>query len=277
MVITVAHFKGGAGKTTTTFNIASAAEQDGQRVLLIDIDRQHSLTSWVLSDQPDTTVVDWLRGTIPFEACVRTVRGADGDGENGTTVGDGTTVGGVDVVAGDVTLYQISIALYNQDVRDALAKLLTEPYRGQPITAHYDYIIFDCPPAMSHLTYNAMWAADLVLSPAPTERMGIEGLKTVFENIRDIRRKQAGDRPEWLVLPTLYRRNEVTPSKTLENLGEAMGWYPDGRLLQPIDRLADIRDARNVNKSVFEYNASSRGADQYRAAYDAIKRFHTPA
>jgi len=265
MIITVAHFKGGAGKTTTTFNIASAAQRDGKRVLIIDLDRQHSLTSWVLPSDSETTIVDWIRGSSDFEDAVRTVRHGDDDQSV------------IDFIAGDVKLYQISIALYNQDVRDALTNLLNEPHEGRPIHEQYDYIFFDCPPAMSHLTYNAMWAADLVLSPAPTERMGIEGLKTVFELIRDIRAKRTGAGPEWLVLPTLYRRNEVTPSKTLDNLGDAMGWYPDGRLLQPIDRLADIRDARNVNKSVFEYNDRSRGAEQYQAAYEAVKAFTIPA
>lgn len=270
MIISIAHFKGGAGKTTTSINLASAAQRDGQQVLLIDIDQQHSLTSWVGTDS-QRTIVDWIRGDVPFAEVAETIRG----GPESTQQED--EGGRIDFVAADVRLYQLGIALHNQNVHDALARLLAETHEGRRIDAQYDLILFDCPPALSHLTYNAMWAAELVVSPTPTERMGIEGLKTVFENIRDIRQKREGSQPEWLVLPTFYRRNEVTPSKTLDNLGDAMGWYPEGRLLEPIDRLADIRDARNVQKTVFEYNADSRGAAQYQAAYEAIKEFTIPA
>lgn len=265
VIITIAHFKGGAGKTTTSINLASAAQRDGQKVLLIDVDQQHSLTSWVGTEN-QRTIVDWIRGDAAFAEVADTIRGGPEEG-----------AGRIDFVAADVRLYQLGIALHNQNVHDALERLLAETHAGRRIDAQYDVILFDCPPALSHLTYNAMWAAELVVSPTPTERMGIEGLKTVFENIRDIRQKRGGSRPEWLVLPTFYRRNEVTPSKTLDNLGDAMGWYPEGRLLEPIDRLADIRDARNVQKTVFEYNADSRGAAQYRAAYEAIKTFSIPA
>jgi chromosome partitioning protein len=264
VIISIAHFKGGAGKTTTSINLASAACRDGQRVLVLDIDQQKSLTSWLASDTP-ATIADWLRGSTTFGDTVETIRQSE----------DGS--GRIDFIAGDVKLYQLGIALYTQNVQNALDRLLRETHEGRAVHEHYDFVFFDCPPALSHLTYNAMWAADLVLSPAPTERMGIEGLKVVLENIRDVQEKRGDGRPEWLVLPTFYRRNEVTPRKTLENLGTAMGWFPEGRLLEPIDRLADIRDARNVQQTVFEYSPDSRGAKQYEAAYQAVKQFRIPA
>ena len=39
-VITVAHTKGGAGKTSLTFNLAYALATCGARVLVIDLDQQ---------------------------------------------------------------------------------------------------------------------------------------------------------------------------------------------------------------------------------------------
>lgn len=45
-IITVAQQKGGAGKTTVTAHIAVALSQKGNRVAVVDIDPQGSLTQW---------------------------------------------------------------------------------------------------------------------------------------------------------------------------------------------------------------------------------------
>jgi chromosome partitioning protein len=45
-VITIAQQKGGAGKTTLAVNLALTAQEFGQRVALVDIDPQGSLTRW---------------------------------------------------------------------------------------------------------------------------------------------------------------------------------------------------------------------------------------
>ncbi|WP_285295721.1 AAA family ATPase [Aureimonas altamirensis] len=44
--ITLVTQKGGAGKTTLASNLAVAAQEDGERVLLVDLDPQRSLVAW---------------------------------------------------------------------------------------------------------------------------------------------------------------------------------------------------------------------------------------
>lgn len=46
MIISLLNQKGGVGKTTITAHLARAASLDGQRVLLVDSDRQASLRDW---------------------------------------------------------------------------------------------------------------------------------------------------------------------------------------------------------------------------------------
>lgn len=47
LIIAVAQQKGGAGKTTTVVQLATAFRQAGQSVAVVDIDPQASLTGWV--------------------------------------------------------------------------------------------------------------------------------------------------------------------------------------------------------------------------------------
>src|SRR4051812_78784 len=44
MIISIAHHAGGVGKTTTTLNLGYALAQQGQRVLLVDLDPQADLS-----------------------------------------------------------------------------------------------------------------------------------------------------------------------------------------------------------------------------------------
>ena len=64
------------------------------------------------------------------------------------------------------------------DGREGRLKAALEPLRGD-----YDFIIIDCPPALSLLTLNALTAADSVLVPMQCEYYALEGLSALLETI----------------------------------------------------------------------------------------------
>ena len=57
MIVTVASFKGGVGKTTTAFHLAKYFSETGEPTLLVDGDPNRSSLSWA------------ERGDLPFEVC----------------------------------------------------------------------------------------------------------------------------------------------------------------------------------------------------------------
>lgn len=62
--------KGGCGKTTSIFHVSGVLSQRGEKVLVIDLDKQRNTTDTLLmnnNQRPEKTVLDFLRGDASAE------------------------------------------------------------------------------------------------------------------------------------------------------------------------------------------------------------------
>ena len=185
-VIAVVHAAGGVGKTTTTLNLGYTLALAGQRVLLVDLDPQSDLSGRLgLDTAPAAGMHLALRGATP-PPVLPTAHGFD------LAAADPLEMAGIELLLGGL------LARREDQLRKALA----------PLRPAYDYILIDCPPTLSLLTVNALYAADSVLVPVQAHPKAYRLLRPLWAAIRATRSNLDGDHPS--VLGVLLTMTEDT-------------------------------------------------------------------
>src|SRR5215207_10087318 len=139
-VIAFANQKGGVAKTTSTLNLAVALQEQGLRVLVVDLDPQGNLTmsQGLNPDSIERSMFDVLVHRMPIENVIHKTE--------------------IDIAVSSIDLAGAELALSSMIGRErALEKALS------PLLGEYDYIIIDTPPSLGLLTINALVAADGVI------------------------------------------------------------------------------------------------------------------
>jgi len=66
--ILIANPKGGSGKTTLSTNIAGYIASRGQRVAILDLDRQKSATQWLATRSPGLASIELMQSEVERES-----------------------------------------------------------------------------------------------------------------------------------------------------------------------------------------------------------------
>lgn len=167
-IIAVANQKGGVGKTTTAINLGASFAAMKRRVLLVDLDPQGNATmgSGVDKSTIARSAFDLLMDEAPLADVVIHVEHSH-----------------YFLVPSNADLTGAEVALLEELGRELRLRNALEVARDQ-----YDYVIIDCPPALSMLTVNALTAADSVMVPMQCEYYALEGLTALLDTVEKIRK-----------------------------------------------------------------------------------------
>ncbi|MCP5007310.1 MAG: ParA family protein [Planctomycetes bacterium] len=162
-IIAITNQKGGVAKTTTAVNLGACMAKQGKRVLLIDLDPQGNLSSWlgVRINELNKSMSSVFNDEVPLEEIIRE-----------------TCVKDLWVAPSNVTLASVERTLLNRDDRDTVLKESVSQ-----VATGYDYVLLDCPPSLGVLTVNALTAAREVVIPLETKVLALNGLVTLINTV----------------------------------------------------------------------------------------------
>jgi chromosome partitioning protein len=229
--ISMANFKGGVGKTTSTINIGAALHNLGKRVLLLDLDPQYNLTQSLGVTHVERPVYGSLRGEYPLSPL--------------------TIMDGLDLIPSSLELIKAEIELAAEFKReDILNRLLA------PLTPQYDYILLDCPPSLGLLTINAFVASDDIYVPVEAEFLALKGYAVLSEAIGRI--GLTIDK----VFVTKYDGRKILNRNVLDTIQNSLA---DAAFRTTIRENVALAEAPTQGLDIFRYAPRSIGADDYRA------------
>jgi chromosome partitioning protein len=200
-IISFINYKGGVGKTTTTFHIgcALAMFEPKKKVLLIDADPQTNLT-FLCCETPAWEARIKSHGSLEtiysayLDHCKKSIKDIIWQKPMPQPA-----LANVDLVPSTIELLDIDLRLQSRTKAATTIQEVAQTHLEQrsilsdaikEVSGDYDYILIDCPPNLYLATQNALYASDGYLVTLMPDHFSAIGVKFLDRKIRQLLRER---------------------------------------------------------------------------------------
>ncbi|MCO5733243.1 plasmid partitioning protein RepA [Rhizobium sp. SSA_523] len=266
-VITVANFKGGSAKTTTTVHLAHYLAISGLRVLAVDLDPQASLSA-MFGYQPEFDVAEneTIYAAIRYDERRRPIR----------DVIRKTYFDGIDLIPANLELME-----YEHETPQAIAE---GHGRGDEIffrrlnavinevEADYDVVLIDAPPQLGYLTLGALCAATgllITIHPAMIDVASMNQFLAMMSDLMGVIEERGGLLQHDFIRYVITRHNPNDgPQVNVVTLLRSL--FRDDVLAPAVVETTAIASAGLEKKSLYEMSRGSVGRDTLNRALESV-------
>ncbi len=227
-VIAIFNQAGGVCKTTVTMNLGYHLALRGHRVLLVDVDPQASLTTFMglepheLEETITNAILD-EEGKLPIQQDLHKMS----------------------LAPANITLSAAELQLASVMARELRLKEALEPE-----LTNYDFVLIDCPPSLGVLSILALTASTHVLIPIQTHFKAFKGTELLLDTIKKVRKHLNRKLAIAGIVPTIYN-NASQDKAILEALREQLSHLAP--VFSPIPRATAFADAAMARQPLAVY------------------------
>jgi len=266
VTITMANFKGGVSKTTTTVTLAQGLAMRGHRVLVVDLDPQGSATTlFGISPNLDVELDD--TAALLFDGTETSLNYAIRP----------SYWPGVDVVCAGPLLFNAEFQLPSRQMKEPGFEFWRVLDRGlDEARENYDVILIDTAPMLSYVVINALLAADGVIIPMPPATMDFASSEHFWQLFSDLCNQLVANRGQEKVFEfvnVLLSRVESDPSATSVVRGWIVEAFGEKVLPVEIPKTSATTTASAEFGTIYDLSRGSIDSKTYnraKTAYDGL-------
>mgnify|MGYP003375816853 CR=1 FL=1 len=226
-------------KTATAAALGDLLAKRGQRVLLLDLDPQASLTQGLGIDAHGASLAEVIggakRGPLTMQQIIKNVSER------------------LDIAPADIALAGCELGMIERLGRENIIKTALRDLPG------YDVVIIDCPPALGLLTVNGLIAAHGVIVPTLPAAADLRGVKLFMDTLNQLRSDGLNAALELIGVLFVQYDPRLNAHMLAQDELKAAGWPVIGF----IPRSVKVQESSAALQPVTTYDPTSKPAQAY--------------